>query len=160
MLFVEKTNSTSRAHRYRVSSSDRVIYTVLTKASQIIGQWFVPLSIHKHVKHVSPEHFVVTVHEPSTLAESHLMWNNRAWNALPSMLSAHDSELLGKLAVPILRQLTETVGHIEAMSLWDPNVWLSRPHPMVQPENMCVMPEEIARTLREESSLPLVPSKY
>jgi len=130
MLFVEKTDSTDPAHRYK-----------------IIGQWFVPLSTHKHVKRVAPEHFVISVHEPSTLAESHLMWNNRAWNLLPSMLSNPGSALLAKLAVPILRHLTETVSHIDAMMMWDHNVWLSHPHPLVQPEEMVVLPEEVARTL-------------
>ena len=100
------------------------------------------------MKRIAPEHFVVTVQEPSTLAESHLMWNNHAWSLLPSALSNPGSALLGKLAVPILRHLTENVSHIDAMLMWDQNVWLSRPHPMVQPEEMAVLPEEIARTFK------------
>ena len=76
------------------------------------------------------------------------MWNNRAWNLLPSILSKPGSALLGKLAVPILRHLTETVSHIDAMMMWDYNVWLNHPHPLVQPEEMAVLPEEIARTLK------------
>ena len=80
------------------------------------------------------------------MAESHLMWDNRAWNLLPSTLSKPGSVLLGELAVPILRHLTETVSHIDAM-MWDHNVWLSHPHPSVQPEEMAVLPEGIARTL-------------
>jgi len=106
------------------------------------------MSTHQHVKRIAPEHFVISVQEPSTLAESHLMWNNRAWSILPSMLSKSGSALLGKLAVPILRHLTETVSHIDAMTMWDPNVWLSQPHPLVHPEDMAVLPEEIARTLK------------
>jgi len=100
------------------------------------------------VKRTAPEHFVITIQERSTLAESHLMWNNRAWSLLPSMLSSPRSALLGKLAVPILRHLTENVSHIDAMTMWDHNVWLSHPHPMVQPEEMVVLPEEIARTIK------------
>lgn len=104
--------------------------------------------MHKHVKRIAPEQFVISVQEPSTLAESHLMWNNRAWSLLPSMLSSPSSALLGKLAVPILRHLTETVSHIDAMMMWDHNVWLSHPHPTVQPEEMAVLPEDIARTFK------------
>jgi len=103
---------------------------------------------HQHVKRIAPEHFVITVHEPSTLAESHLMWNNRAWGLLPSMLSKPGSAMLAKLAVPILRHLTETVSHIDAMTMWDPSVWLSKPHPLVRPEDMAVLPLEVARTLK------------
>jgi hypothetical protein len=106
------------------------------------------MSTHDQVKRIAPEHFVITVHEPSTLAESHLMWNNRAYNLLPSMLSNPGSALLGKLAVPILRHLTETVNHIDAMEMWDHNVWLSHPHPLVQPEDMVALPEEIARKMK------------
>ena len=64
------------------------------------------------------------------------------------MLSKPRLALLAKLAVPILRHLTETVGHVEAMTMWDPHVWLSRPHPLVRPENIMVLPEEIARTIK------------
>ena len=97
------------------------------------------------MKRIAPEHFVLSVQEPSTLAESHLTWNNGLWNLLPSMLSSPGSALLGKLAVPILRYLTETVSHIDAMTMWDHNVWLSHPHPEVNPEEMTVLPEEVAR---------------
>jgi hypothetical protein len=107
----------------------------------------VPLSTQKHVKRIAPEHFAVSVHEPSTLAESHFMWTNHAWRLLPSMLSKPSSTLLAKLAVPILRHLTETVSHVDAMTMWDHNVWLSQPHPLVQPEEMVVLPEEVARAL-------------
>ena len=106
------------------------------------------MSTHDKVKRTAPEHFVITVHEPSTLAESHLMWNNRAYNLLPSLLSNPGSALLGKLAVPILRHLTETVNHIDAMGMWDHNVWLSHPHPLVQPEDMVALPEEVARKMK------------
>jgi hypothetical protein len=64
------------------------------------------------------------------------------------MLSRPGSALLGKLAVPILRHLTETVSHIDAMEMWDPNIWLSKPHPLIQPEDMAVLPEEIARNMK------------
>jgi hypothetical protein len=79
------------------------------------------------------------------LAESHLVWKNRASSLFPSTLSSADSALLGKLAVPILRNLTENVSHIDAMMMWGHEVWLSHPHPMVQPEDMVVLPEELAR---------------
>ena len=92
-------------------------------------QWFIPLSTHRHAKRIVSEHFVITVQEPSTLAESHLMWNNQAWNPLPSMLSKSDSALPGKLPVPILRHLTETVSHIDVMVMRDHSVWLSHPGP-------------------------------
>ena len=75
------------------------------------------------------------------------MWNNRAWNILPSMLSQSGSALLAKLAVPILRRLTETASHIDAMMMWDYNMWLSHPNPLIQPEEMVVLPEEVARML-------------
>ena len=99
------------------------------------------------MKRIAPEHFVITVQEHSTVAESHLMGNNRAWNLLPSMLSKPGSVLLGELAVPILRHLTETVSHIDAMMMRDQSVWLNHPHPSIQPEEMAVLPEGIARTL-------------
>ena len=100
------------------------------------------------MKRIAPEYFVITVQEPLMLAESHLMWNDRAWSLLPSVLSKPGSALLGKLAVPILRHLTETVSHIDAMITWDHSVWLSHPHPLVQPDEMAVLPEEIARTFK------------
>ena len=100
------------------------------------------------MKRIAPEHFVITVQEHSTLAESHLMRNNRAWNLLPSMLSKPGSALLGKLAVPILPHLTETVSHVDAMMMWDYDVWLSHPHLLIQPEEMAVLPEEMARTIK------------
>ena len=106
------------------------------------------MSTYDQVKAIAPEHFVIAVHEPATLAEPHLVWDNCAYNRLPSLLSKPGSTLLGKLAVPILRHLTETIRHIDAMVMWDYNIWLSNPHPLVQPEKMLVLPEEVARTLK------------
>ena len=36
------------------------------------------------------------------------------------------SAMLGKLAVPILHHLTETVSHIDGMTMWDHNEWSNR----------------------------------
>ena len=146
MLFVEKTGSEDPAHRYRVCFLSLQWFASMT-LFQIIGQWFVPMSTHPPVKRKAPEHFVFSIHEPSTLAESHLMWNTNAYNVLPAVLSGSGSALLAKLAVPILRHLTETVSHIDAMQMWSYDMWLSRPDPLIQPEEMVVLPEEIARSV-------------
>ena len=101
--------------------------------------------ILKHdVKSVTPVHFYLSVQDPAADDGFRFLWNNHAC----SMLSKPHSALLAKLAVPILRHLTETVSHVNAMTMWDPDVWLSRPHPLVQPANISVFPEEIARTIK------------
>jgi len=105
--------------------------------------------ILKHdVKSVTPVHFYLSVQDPAADDGFRFLWKNPARSIFPSMLSKPRSALLAKLAVPILRHLTETVSHVKAMTMWDPNVWLSRPHPLVQPANIIVLPEEIARTIK------------
>lgn len=94
-------------------------------------------------KAIASEHFAATIQEPSTLAESNLVWNSRAWSLLPSMLSG---SMLGNLAVPILRHLSHMT-RTDVMKMWDPNIWLSKPH-LVQPEEIAVLPEEISRSFK------------
>lgn len=97
---------------------------------------------------ITPNQFYLSVQDPEADDGFRFLWNNSACSIFPSMLSQPHSARLAKLAVPILRHLTETVNHIDAMTMWDPYVWLSRPHPLVQPENIMVLPEEVARIVK------------
>jgi hypothetical protein len=96
---------------------------------------------------VTPDTFYLSVQDPAADDGFRFLWNSESKMAYSSMLSKPHSALLAKLAVPILRHLTETVNHVDAMTMWDPNVWLSRPHPLVEPKSIIVLPEEMARTL-------------
>jgi len=100
------------------------------------------------LKSIKPDHFYFSVQEPAVDEGGfHFRWSSPAIDIFPSILSKPRSALLAKLAFPILRHLTETVSHVDAMMMWDPTVWLSRPHPLVKPENITVLPEEISSLL-------------
>ena len=96
---------------------------------------------------VTPGTFYLSVQDPALDDGFRFLWNNPEI-AFSSMLSKPHSALLAKLAVPILCHLTETVNHVDAVTMWDPDVWLNRPHPSVQPKNIIVLPDELARTMK------------
>ena len=100
------------------------------------------------LKSIKPDHLYFSVQEPAVDDGGfHFRWDDPVINILSSLLSKPHSALLSKLAFPILRHLTETVSHVDAMTMWNPTVWLSQPHPLVKPENITVLPEEITSLL-------------
>jgi hypothetical protein len=100
------------------------------------------------VKTVTPGQFYLSVQDPVEDDGFRFLWNDPASILLPTLkLSDPHSALLAKLAVPILRHVTETVSPVDAMTTWDADVWLSRPHPLVKPENITVMPKEMPKEM-------------
>ena len=107
-----------------------------------------PLSLPKlKYGRKTPGSFHLSVQDPDADDGFGLQFNNPTSDIFP-MLSKPNSALLSKLAVPILRHLTGTVSHVDAMKMWDPNAWLSRPHPSVKPEDTTELPEEIVHIIK------------
>jgi hypothetical protein len=100
------------------------------------------------VKRGTPGRYYFSVQDPDADDGFRVEWNTPLCGILPSLLCKPDSASLGKLACPLLRHLTETVSHVEAVMMWDPDVWLRQPHPLVKPESIMVMPEEFAHLFK------------
>lgn len=104
---------------------------------------FCALVLKYDVKSITPGSHFLSIQDPDVDDGFGLQFDNPAFEVFPTTLSKPRSALLAKLAVPILRHLTGTVSHVDAMTMWDPEEWSSRPHPSVKPEDTIVLPESM-----------------
>ena len=118
---------------------------------KIFGASFLPITtpiLKNDPKTIAPSHFHLSVQEPVIDDGFRFIFKSPA-SLLPSPVSGSQSTLLARLAVPILRYVTKNVSFVDAMTMWNPDVWLSQSHPFeVQPENIMVMPKEFAEILK------------